>query len=282
MFWICLFSLLAFGRAGHHGNQPSKIGGGSCLKAGLCCPGRDSSCVVQEAPLNAIIEDLSDKPCYCDHACIKVGDCCHDFKEACEVVDCEVSAWGPWSTCSAECGSGNMVRTRTVNRAPRNGGAPCPDQAQTRGCYGNRCDAKSIAKARREMALLLPGKFSQARAVNATTDIRKNLRLKYPKDPAKEESKEYCVIFEVTKVRKACEGITNDDVNTLLVKGSRLCISCEEAAMRGHLGYRCNGHGVDNKPTRWTFVANPRCHGRWTRLEVTDRCQNGKPDFIFV
>lgn len=56
---------------------------GSCREAKLCCPGRDSSCVVQKAPLNSIIEDLSDKPCYCDHACLKLGDCCTDFKEAC-------------------------------------------------------------------------------------------------------------------------------------------------------------------------------------------------------
>lgn len=56
---------------------------GSCREAKLCCPGRDSSCVVQKAPINAIIEDLSDKPCYCDHACLKLGDCCDDFKVAC-------------------------------------------------------------------------------------------------------------------------------------------------------------------------------------------------------
>lgn len=56
---------------------------GSCKEAKLCCPGRDSSCVVQKAPINAIIEDLSDKPCYCDHACLKLGDCCDDFKDAC-------------------------------------------------------------------------------------------------------------------------------------------------------------------------------------------------------
>lgn len=56
---------------------------GSCREAKLCCPGRDSSCVVQKAPINAIIEDLNDKPCYCDHACLKLGDCCDDFKEAC-------------------------------------------------------------------------------------------------------------------------------------------------------------------------------------------------------
>lgn len=56
---------------------------GSCREAKLCCTGRDSSCVVQKAPLNTIIDDLNDKPCYCDHACLKLGDCCSDFKEAC-------------------------------------------------------------------------------------------------------------------------------------------------------------------------------------------------------
>lgn len=56
---------------------------GSCREAQLCCNGRDSSCVVQKAPINAIIEDLNDKPCYCDHACLKLGDCCTDFKDHC-------------------------------------------------------------------------------------------------------------------------------------------------------------------------------------------------------
>lgn len=260
-------------------------GSGSCRRAKLCCPGRDSSCVVQNAPVNAIIEDPNDKPCYCDQACLKVGDCCYDFKEACGVADCEVSEWGPWSKCSSDCGSGAMVRERTITRNPLSGGNPCPELIQTRGCYGTKCEVKSVAKARREVALLLPGKLSHTRVVNASLDIRKNLRLKYPKDPAKEGSKEYCVVFEVTKVRKVCESLVADDVNTLLTKGARVCISCEDAAMRGHLGYRCNGHGVDEKPTRWTLVANPRCHGRWVRQEVTDTCTchtTGKPDFIFV
>lgn len=59
------------------------VNGGSCSESTLCCNGRDSSCVVQKAPINAIIEDLSDKPCYCDHACLKLGDCCSDFKQYC-------------------------------------------------------------------------------------------------------------------------------------------------------------------------------------------------------
>jgi hypothetical protein len=67
------------------------VAAGSCGEAKLCCPGRDSSCVVQKAPLNAIIEDLSDKPCYCDHACLKLGDCCKDFKEACGGKERQIS-----------------------------------------------------------------------------------------------------------------------------------------------------------------------------------------------
>uniref|UniRef100_A0A1A9WAI7 SMB domain-containing protein n=1 Tax=Glossina brevipalpis TaxID=37001 RepID=A0A1A9WAI7_9MUSC len=62
---------------------PLNVHAGLCREAQLCCNGRDSSCVVQKAPINAIIEDLSDKPCYCDHACLKLGDCCVDFKDHC-------------------------------------------------------------------------------------------------------------------------------------------------------------------------------------------------------
>lgn len=58
--------------------------GGSCSEAKLCCPGRDSSCVVQKTPINSISEDVNEKPCYCDHACLKLGDCCPDFKKACK------------------------------------------------------------------------------------------------------------------------------------------------------------------------------------------------------
>lgn len=56
---------------------------GSCREASLCCNGRDSSCVVQKTPINVISEDINEKPCYCDHACLKLGDCCDDFKSHC-------------------------------------------------------------------------------------------------------------------------------------------------------------------------------------------------------
>ena len=57
---------------------------GSCRAAKKCCDGKDSDCVVQKAELNEIIEDyLDDEPCYCDHGCMDVGDCCPDFKDYC-------------------------------------------------------------------------------------------------------------------------------------------------------------------------------------------------------
>ena len=57
---------------------------GSCRAARKCCDGKDSDCIVQKAPLNSIIEDYTDdEPCYCDHGCLDVGDCCPDFKDYC-------------------------------------------------------------------------------------------------------------------------------------------------------------------------------------------------------
>lgn len=60
-----------------------KSAGGSCRAAKLCCQGRDSGCVIQKVSPNAIIESPKDKPCYCDHACLKLNDCCNDFRETC-------------------------------------------------------------------------------------------------------------------------------------------------------------------------------------------------------
>lgn len=61
----------------------SQTEAGSCRESAQCCNGRDSSCVVQKTPINTINEDPYEKPCYCDHACLKLGDCCTDFKSYC-------------------------------------------------------------------------------------------------------------------------------------------------------------------------------------------------------
>ena len=79
---------------------------GSCREAKKCCEGKDPECgvilnliitiiiitiiiiiiiimKVTKADLNSIIMDPDDAPCYCDHNCLNMGDCCPDFKDYC-------------------------------------------------------------------------------------------------------------------------------------------------------------------------------------------------------
>ncbi|XP_046734010.1 somatomedin-B and thrombospondin type-1 domain-containing protein-like [Diprion similis] len=258
---------------------------GSCREANLCCPGRDSACVVQKASPNAIIEVLSDKPCYCDHACIKLGDCCHDFKEACGVVDCVVSAWGPWSTCDSECGPGAQTRSRMVERAAENGGQHCPQLVQHRGCQGTKCNRRNPKSALKEVALLLPAELSETRHVNDSNDIRSNLRLRYQDDPEHDASKEYCVTFTVTKASKACYKETS---LVGLTEGAHVCVQCQTQALRRVLDWRCEGDGgAEAMITRWSMLSSAHCHGKWLRTSKTGPecdasvCQP-QPHFIFV
>ncbi|XP_045454119.1 somatomedin-B and thrombospondin type-1 domain-containing protein [Melitaea cinxia] len=254
-----------------------------CRDANLCCPGRDSSCVVQKAHQNAIIEDLTDKPCYCDHACLKLGDCCPDFRETCGVLDCVVSGWGEWSDCDTSCGSGSMVRSRRVMQAPAHGGRHCPSLVQRRACQAHHgCQPDSDVPLREESAMILPGSLSVSRHSNETIDIRKNLRLRNPDDPESNAHREYCVKFEVIKVSKACH--TDSDYKPLR-EGGTVCVMCETAALRRDLNWRCGGHGVAGHNTRFYALLAPHCHGKWIRTKESpdrkgDCCAN--PDFIFV
>jgi hypothetical protein len=53
-------------------------------------------------------------------------------------VDCAVSAWEAWSTCTASCGTGSQKRSR-VTVAPTFGGKACPHSAETRACNTFAC-----------------------------------------------------------------------------------------------------------------------------------------------
>lgn len=294
--WALLAAVawLACGQGSHAATEnsapPRRHADGSCRAAGLCCPGRDAACVVRKAMLpgvgggpNAVVEERDEQSCYCDHACLRLGDCCDDFKESCGVMDCNMSEWGPWSECDTDCGPGGMGRERTVLEEPRNGGLPCGELRQRRGCYGHRCNSKPQDKIHRETALLLPVTFSQVRAMNDSYDIRQNLKYLPKSELSKENNttaKPYVVMFEVTKSRKACETF---EAFGALREGQRLCVSCETTAMRKHLGNRCRGHGLEDRTSRFAALGHLHCHGRWQRLSRTDRCPPGhQPDFIFV
>jgi len=60
--------------------------------------------------------------------------------QACPMpVDCAVSAWSDWSTCSATCGGGTQTRSRTVNTPAANGGMACPALTDSQACNTNPC-----------------------------------------------------------------------------------------------------------------------------------------------
>ena len=62
--------------------QPASPTANLCSTQGLCCKHRDSNCVVQNVLQNHSV-DTSALPCYCDHACLKLDDCCIDYQEFC-------------------------------------------------------------------------------------------------------------------------------------------------------------------------------------------------------
>ena len=55
-------------------------------------------------------------------------------------IDCQVSNWSKWSSCSESCGPGTQTRTRTVVTKPQYEGKACPPQlTETSGCIVKPC-----------------------------------------------------------------------------------------------------------------------------------------------
>jgi len=68
---------------------------GLCATMGQCCQGKDNHCraVTSSGHRNGKLEDVQgnstsargeDGGCFCDAACLELGDCCADYKEACK------------------------------------------------------------------------------------------------------------------------------------------------------------------------------------------------------
>lgn len=238
---------------------------GSCSAAKLCCQGRDSGCVIQKESPNAIIKSPRDKPCYCDHACLKLADCCDDFKETCGVVDCTVSEWSEWSTCSNECGSGTQKRSRTVQISEKNGGKHCPRLGQIRNCRSFQSCHSGILRPRlhdRSLTLLsfLPGDDNDTDVGNGNEISRVSQR---------------CVAFTIVRVSRACKRISSS-----LVEGTRICVERhEDEEDEGTDGKGGGREGTREKLLvgigRWKLstsvdggsaartAMNSSCHGKW-------------------
>ncbi|KAH0817552.1 hypothetical protein GEV33_003171 [Tenebrio molitor] len=95
----------------------------------------------------------------------------------------------------------------------------------------------------------------------------------------------YCVEFEILKASKACRKESNYDG---LKEGERVCVRCESEALHQSLGWRCQGHGVQGRITRFSALSAPHCHGKWLRAqaEVDRACTSttckAESAFIFV
>ena len=63
----------------------------------------------------------------------------------CTDVDCEVSSWTAWSSCTASCGnSGRASRTRYVTRKTECSGNGCPGLSENRDCYRECCPVNCV------------------------------------------------------------------------------------------------------------------------------------------
>jgi len=58
---------------------------------------------------------------------------------AAQKIDCEVSAWSSWSTCTETCGGGTQTRSRDIKTEPKYKGKSCPSLEQEQTCNEDAC-----------------------------------------------------------------------------------------------------------------------------------------------
>ncbi|KAK1156586.1 somatomedin-B and thrombospondin type-1 domain-containing protein-like isoform X1 [Acipenser oxyrinchus oxyrinchus] len=236
-----------------------------------CCTGRNNECF-EFTRRKAV--------CFCDTYCQKTGDCCADYQavcqisvqnvsagelrtECCKAIDCVVGSWGPWSECSSLCGGGSKERTRQVTVPPRNGGTPCPDLKQRRGCFGH----SPVCNAAEEVAKILPDSYKR----NFKDPWRR------PHMLMKEVKPSYCVHFRVKQASTACRlGLWSSP----LLRERSVCIECQGEAMGNRS--RCEGDGLEATRTFWTAASVPGCQGSWVRESSREQCTCPQHSLIFV
>ncbi|XP_012669718.2 somatomedin-B and thrombospondin type-1 domain-containing protein isoform X2 [Clupea harengus] len=221
-----------------------------------CCSGRNNECFEYTKRKTV---------CYCDTYCQKTGDCCEDYKRVCQIsaIDCVVGSWGGWSPCSSLCGEGSTERSRQVLTPPRNGGTPCPDLKQRRGCLGHTLQCSSA----KEVAKILPDSFKR----NFKDPWRR------PHMLMKEEKPSYCVYMRVRQASVVCKQRL---WSAQLVLERSVCVECQSDAMA--TDNRCSGDGLEGIKTFWTTASAPGCHGSWVRESSREKCRCPPYSVLFV
>ena len=54
-------------------------------------------------------------------------------------VDCRLSEWTSWSSCTKTCSGGTQKRSRSVLKPEQHGGQACPKLQETKGCNTKDC-----------------------------------------------------------------------------------------------------------------------------------------------
>ncbi|CAD6190384.1 unnamed protein product [Caenorhabditis auriculariae] len=207
-------------------------------------------------------EDESERPtlyyleaakaeCYCDEACIALGDCCSDYTYVCPPRDCVVGDWGSWSGCSADqgsCGIGTQKRT------------------QMRTCFVECRKPKSALDDVTTVALLLDYKYNTTRSNRG----RNNIYWDLPEVAAKyRRASYYCVHYKISWVNRNC-------VSRLIAKGlltgSTICAECQPEAQLHRNNARCASDLDDGDEGFWKLIGPQSCNGIWTRINRTDDC----------
>ncbi|MBN3289228.1 SBSPO protein, partial [Polypterus senegalus] len=222
-----------------------------------CCPGRNNDCFELNRRMTI---------CYCDTYCQKTGDCCEDYPTVCHIsaIDCVVSSWGSWSECSQLCGAGSKERTRQVITPPRNGGMPCPDLKQRRGCFGQ----SPVCSTAKEVAKILPHSFKR----NFKDPWRRPHMLMKEEKPSSS-----CIIYPCSVTQPACR---MNLWSSHMTREQPVCVECQGDAM-GRTN-RCEGDGLETTRTFWTAASLPGCQGSWVRERLQEDCRCPEHSFIFV
>jgi len=109
-----------FKYSGCGGNRNSFETEQACMNS--CHLDRSNSAFKDLMPMSLVLEDyVDDQPSR-------------------QPVDCQVTEWSDWSSCSAFCGKGWITKTREILALPQNGGKACPKKLEKRKkCRGSDC-----------------------------------------------------------------------------------------------------------------------------------------------
>lgn len=99
-----------------------------------CC----ANSTLTQQRTRSIISQPANGGAECPTALVETQSCTVTSSNCCS-VDCVTSAWGPWTTCSATCGSGVMRRVRQVLTPASCGGLACPRMFETAICNTQPC-----------------------------------------------------------------------------------------------------------------------------------------------